>query len=143
MGAIRVTPDEFVEKHARRTIAAIPDYKKGVMNVTEAPGIKAAEKADKMLAKLTEAVQSGKWGARVSAVTLPEWQEQATEKGAPRINAGVAGAASKVRAFASQLIPELERIKGEVDRMDDLTLEDSIARMTHQVREMSKFEFKR
>lgn len=143
MGAIRVTPDEFVEKHARRTIAAIPDYKKGIGNVTEAPGIKAAAKADKMLAKLTEAVSSGKWAARVSSVPLSEWQKQAIDKGAGRINAGVAGASDKVRAFASQLIPELERIKGEVDRMDDLTLQDSIARMTHQVIEMSKFEFTR
>lgn len=143
MGAIRVTPDQFVEKHARRTKAAVPDYKAGIARVSEAPGLAAAAKSDKMLAKLTEAVTSGKWAERVASVGLSEWQDAAMNKGAPRITAGVDGAASKVRAFASQLIPELERIKSEVDRMDDLTLEDSLARMRHQVIEMSKFEFKR
>lgn len=143
MGKIRVTPDQFVEKHARRTKAAVPDYKAGVDRVDEAPGIKAAQKQEKMLAKLTEAVTSGKWADRVSSVTLLEWKAAAKDKGANRISAGVDGAASKVRAFASQVIPELERIKGEVDNMDDLTLEDSLARMRHQVVEMSKFEFKR
>lgn len=143
MAGIRVTPDEFVAKHAKRTIAAIPEYKQGIDRVTEAPGVKAAAKADKMLAKLTEAVQSGKWAERVSSVSLSDWKDAAREKGSQRINAGVSGSATKVRAFASQLLPELARIKDEVDNMADLTLEDSIARMTHQIREMSKFEFKR
>lgn len=143
MAGIRVTPDEFVAKHAKRTIAAIPEYKAGIDRVDEAPGVKAAAKADKMLVKLTEAVQSGKWAERVASVSLSDWKAAAKEKGATRINAGVAGSASKVRAFASQLLPELARIKSEVDAMPDLTLEDSIARMTHQVRSMSEFEFKR
>lgn len=143
MSDVRVTPDEFVEKHARRTKAAVSDYKAGIARVKEPPGVAAAAKADKMLAKLTEAVTSGKWAARVSSVSLPDWQEAAIEKGAPRITAGIDKAAKKVKAFASQLLPELARIKGEVDGMDDLTLEDSLARMRHQVIEMSKFEFKR
>jgi len=143
MAGVRVTPAEFVEKHARRTTAAIPDYTAGVERVTEAPGKKAAEKQAKMKANLVKAIDSGKWGRRVAAVSLEDWKAAAGTKGAGRIASGVEGASGKVLAFAEQVLPVLARIKGEVDAMPDLTLEDGIARMTKQVREMAKFEFKR
>lgn len=143
MAEVKVTPAEFVEKHARRTVAAIEDYKKGISKVTAAPGKKAAAKQGKMKANINKAIDSGKWARRVAAVPLEDWKSQSVEKGAGRIPAGVAGSASKVHAFAEQVLPVLARIKGEVDAMPDLTLEDGIARMTHQVREMAKFEFKR
>lgn len=140
---IRVTPEQFVEKHARRTIAAVPDYTAGVNRVTTAPGIEAAKKQAKMKANLIKAIDSGKWGRRVASVSLEDWKEAAGTKGAGRIAAGVEAASPKVRAFAEQVLPVLARIKSEVDAMADLTLEDGIARMTKQVREMAKFEFKR
>jgi len=66
MAKLRVTPAEFVEKHNRRTKAALEDLRRGVEAVTEAPGAKAAAKADKMRANLLEALDSGKWQRRVA-----------------------------------------------------------------------------
>lgn len=143
MAGVRVTPAQFVEKHARRTTAAIPDYVEGVNRVTEAPGKKAAAKQSKMKTNLIKAIDSGKWGRRVAAVSVEDWKQAAAVKGSGRIASGVEGAAPKVLAFAEQVLPVLTRIKAEVDEMPDLTLEDNIARMTKQVREMAKFEFKR
>lgn len=143
MAGVRVTPTEFAEKHARRTIAAIPDYEAGVNRVTVAPGTQAAAKQKKMKANLVKAIDSGKWARRVAAVSLEDWKAAASVKGSGRIASGIEGANGKVLAFAEQVLPVLTRIKAEIDTMPDLTLEDGIARMTKQVREMAKFEFKR
>lgn len=143
MAKIRVTPDEFVEKHARRTKGALEDLRRGVAAVTEAPGAKAANKADKMRAKLVEAIDSGKWQKRVGAVTLEDWKKAMLDKGVARVPAGVDAAADKTKKFAGQLLAHEATLKEEVDQMPDLTLEDSIARATAWIRGMSKFEFDR
>lgn len=136
----KLTPQQAQEKHARNLKASVPDIKIGVGNVTEAPGKKAAAAADKMLANLTASVQSGKWAARVGAVSLEDWKAAMIDKGVNRIAAGIDGAARKSVAFYEQLFPYQEQLLGEIDRMPDLTLEDSISRMTHWVRGMADFK---
>ena len=138
----KLTPKEAQEKHARNLKASVPDITLGVERVTEAPGKKAAAKAAKMLANLTKSVQDGTWGARVSAVTLEDWRRHMIEKGIPRISAGIDGAAAKTEDFFSQLFSYQDTIKVKLDKMPDLTLEDSISRMTTWVRDMAKFSKK-
>jgi len=48
----------------------------------------------------------------------------------------------KVEKFYSQLLPHIDTVKGTVSKMPDLTLEDSINRMSTFVRGMAKFSFK-
>ena len=48
----------------------------------------------------------------------------------------------KVISFAGQLLPHIDKVKGEIDKMPDLTLEDSINRMATFTRGMSKFHKK-
>lgn len=136
----KLTPQEFREKHARRLKGAIEDIRRGVERVDVAPGIKAAQAQEKMLAKLTEAVTSGKWADRVSAVPLEEWKNAILTKGINRIAQGVDGAASKVEAFAEELLAYQDRLLKEIEGMPDVTLEDGIARMTHWVRRMAEFK---
>jgi ElaB/YqjD/DUF883 family membrane-anchored ribosome-binding protein len=143
MAKPRVTAEQFQEKHARRTKAALEDMRAGIEGVTEAPGAKAAQKADKMRQKLLEALDSGKWARRVGSVSLEDWKKQMLEKGVARVPAGIDGAADKVTAFAGQLLTHEEKLMAEVDKMPDLTLEDSVARATAWIRGMSKFEYKR
>jgi len=143
MAKLRVTPAEFVEKHNRRTKAALEDLRRGVEAVTEAPGAKAAAKADKMRANLLEALDSGKWQRRVAAVGVDDWKRAMIEKGVNRVAGGLDGAREKVAQFAEQLLSHQASLKDKVDAMPDLTLEDSIARATEWIRGMSKFEFKR
>jgi len=136
----RVTPAEFQEKHARRLKGSLVDMRAGIEKVTESPTKKAATKADKMLARLTESVQNGTWAARLGKVTLEEWREKMINKGLGRVSGGIDAAAAKVTDFATQLLPAVDAAKKKVEAMPDLTLEDSITRMTEYIREMAKFK---
>lgn len=137
---VRVTAAEFQEKHARRLKAALEDMRKGIDRVTEAPGVKAAAAQDKMRANLVASIDSGKWGRRVASVSLSEWQSKMKDKGIPRVSAGIDAAADKVREFASQLIDHENAVLGEVERLPNVTLEDSIVRATTWIRRMAEFE---
>ena len=136
----RVTPEEFAEKWARRTAGAVNDLRAGIEKVSEAPTAKAAAKADKMLQKVTEAIQSGRWANNLKKVPLEEWKRKALEKGVPRVAQGVEAAREKSRAFAEQLLPAVDAAVAEVKRMPDITIEDSINRVAAYIRAMSKFK---
>ena len=137
---VRVTAEEFQEKHARRTSAALEDMRLGVERVTEAPGALAAAKEKKMRQNLLAALDSGKWRRRVASVTLDEWKKDMLEKGVGRVTTGLERAKDKTIEFAGKLIAHQNAILAKLETMPDLTLEDSIARMTMQVREMVKFK---
>jgi len=138
----KLTPQEATLKHARRLKGATEDIRAGVARVTEAPGKRAAAKVEKMRSRLIEKIDDGTWASRVGSVTLEDWKKQMSEKGVGRIAAGIDAAAPKVTDFFSQFFPFLDTVKGEVDRMPDLTLEDSISRMTHQIRRTASFRKK-
>jgi len=138
----KLTPQQAQEKHARNLKASVPDITIGGDAVTEAPGKKAAAAQAKMKANLNAAIDDGTWAQRVSAVSLEEWKKQMKEKGIGRISAGIDGAADKTRDFFSQLFAYQDSIKPEIDRLPDLTLEDSINRMTTWVRKMAQFSKK-
>jgi hypothetical protein len=95
-----------------------------------------------MLQNVSEAVSSGRWADRVSAVSLEDWRSKMLNKGVGRIAAGVDAATSKQSEFFGQLFDHQERLSAEISRMPDLTLEDSINRMTTFIRGMSKFRRK-
>jgi hypothetical protein len=136
----KLSPAEVAEKHARRLKAATEDIRIGVERVTEAPGAKAAAKAEKMKQNLVAAIDSGKWQKRVSSVTLDEWKSKMIGKGLGRIASGVDAALGKTTEFHSQLQNHQSGIDAQLAKMPDLTLEDNIQRMTHQVRSMTKFK---
>lgn len=140
--AIKLSPDEYVAKHAQRTKAAVPDYTAGVQKVTSSPTAAAAAKQQKMVANLTEAVNSGKWKNGLMRVSLEDWKNAATNKGAGRIAAGVDGAAGKVLSFAQQLLPYEQTLQDTVNKLPDLTLEDSVNRASAWIRGMGKFQRK-
>jgi ElaB/YqjD/DUF883 family membrane-anchored ribosome-binding protein len=136
----RVTPEQFQEKHARRLKASIQDIQAGIERVSVAPTAKAAKKADKMKARLVESIDSGKWQRGLMKVSLEEWKEKAVRKGIPRIADGIDSAAKKVVDFAGQLLPHIDKVKSDIDKLPDLTIEDSINRMVTFTRGMSKFK---
>jgi len=138
----KLTPTQAREKHATRLKASSADIRAGIARVTQAPGALAAAKADKMKQNLNAAIDSGKWQQRVASVTLEEWKRQASEKGVGRIAAGIDGAAGKVEEFYAQLFPFQDSLQQKINKMPDLTLEDSIQRMTTFVRGMSEFKRK-
>jgi hypothetical protein len=140
MARITITPEEFAEKHARRLKGAVEDIRAGVERVTVAPTMLAAAKQDKMIARLQESVSSGKWAARLKAVTLDEWKSKTLEKGLGRIAAGIDAAHDKQVRFATALLGYEGNLLTTLDKMPDLTLEDSVSRATAWIRGMAKFK---
>lgn len=131
---------EFREKHARRLKQSTEDIRLGVERVTEAPTLKAAAKKDKMRAGVVAAIDSGKWERGLRRVSLEDWKRKTIDKGIGRIAAGIDGAAAKVEDFATKLLPFIDKQVADLKKMPDVTLEDSIARMTTFVRGMAKFQ---
>lgn len=138
----RVTPEEFADKHNRRLKAALPDMEAGIKKVTEAPTAKAAAKQDKMKARLIARIDDGTWANRLKAVGLDEWKDKAITKGIARVSVGIDAARDKVRDFASQLLPAVDAARAKIEKMPDITIEDSINRMATYIREMAKFKKK-
>ena len=136
----KLTPQEAQEKHNRNLKNAVEDMRLGVERVNVAPTKLAAEKADKMLNNLTKAVQSGKWANGLNRVTLEDWKSKMINKGINRVATGIDEAADKVQDFYSDLFPHIEAGQSKVNKMNDVTLEDSINRMTTFVRHMAGFK---
>lgn len=136
----RVTPEQFQEKHNRRLKGAVEDMRLGVERVSDSPTEKAAAKADKMKQRIVESIDSGKWQAGLRRVSLEDWKQKMLNKGVNRVASGIDEAADKVRDFASELLPHIDRGVDSVNKMPDVTLEDSIARMTTMVRHMAGFK---
>ena len=138
----KLTPAEFQEKHARRLKAAATDMRLGVERVTESPTAKAAAKIDKMRAHLIAKFDDGTIAARLKKVTLEEWKSKMLTKGVGRVAEGIDAASAKVVDFATQLLPAVDAARAKIKALPDLTLEDSINRMTTYIREMGKFRKK-
>ncbi len=136
----KLTPQEFADKWARRTSAATTDYVNGVNRVDKSPTEAAASKQTKMVNNLTAAVQSGKWASRLRAVSLDQWKTAAVQKGQARIATGVQAAQADMATFADQLLTYETSLQSKVAAMPDLTLADSVNRVTTWITEMAKFQ---
>lgn len=137
------TPAEIAEKWKRRASAATQDYKDGVNRVTESPTAKAAAKQEKMKANLIKAIDDGKWAKGLKAVSLEDWKKAAMVKGAANFATGVNASEDKMRDFMIEVMPHIEAGKAIIDKMPDITIEDSIARQAEWTRHMAKFKRKK
>jgi len=137
---VKVNATEFQEKWSRRLKGSLEDIKKGVDKVSEAPGLKAAAKVDKLKAKWLAKIEDGTWAKQVAAVSLDEWKRLFKDKVTARLSSGVDGAEKKVTAFAEKLLSFEDTLQTKVKRMPDLTIEDSVSRASEWIRGMSKFK---
>ena len=137
----KMNPTEFAAKWKNRTTAAIPDFVAGVNKVTEAPGLKAANRADAMVRGVQESVASGKWQRNVGSVPLESWKNSTATLGSQRIGSGVQAAESKMQAFGSKLIPFQETLKAAIDAQTPRgDFESNMQRMNSWARGMHEFE---
>lgn len=137
-----ITPNQSAEKWNRRLKASTEDIKNGVNNVTVAPTQKAAAASTKWQAKLAAADTKARFENGLKRVSLEDWKTAMIDKGIGRIAAGADAGQSKFESFAADFLPFLAGVKSKVDAMPSLTLEDSINRMTTQVREVAKYRRK-
>lgn len=95
-----------------------------------------------MRQRLLEALESGKWANGLKRVSLEEWKQKMIDLGLNRVASGLDANKKKVEEFAAQLLPHIEAGQKLIEKMPDVTLEDSINRMTAFIRHMSKFQRK-
>ena len=134
----RLTPEEYAAKQARNLKNSLQDIRDGISRVTVAPGVAAVAQQDKMRSKVLESIDSGLWARKTRETTLQEWQSAALEKGVDRISAGIDAAKDKQVAMAGRLLPIVDAAAQKARAMPKNTLQDSIARMTSFVTDMSK-----
>jgi hypothetical protein len=111
----------------------------GANAVQTAPGAAAAAHQQLMLAKVTEAINSGKWAARVGAVPLSEWKSAYINKGIPRVASGAQAAAPKMQAFLQEFLPVAAAVSAQIDAMPKNTIEDSVARSAAAIRAFNQW----
>lgn len=133
-------PRTVAEKWARKLAGATEDIRVGIEAVTEAPSQKAIQKKEKMKQRIIQAIDSGKWERGLSKVTLEEWKDAFINKGLTRIGTGAEQGRRKMEDFMAQLIPYVENLKTQVNRMPDTTLDQRIQKMIAWVQGMAKFQ---
>ena len=135
---VKVTSEQYAERWGSGLKGAVERIRSGVEAVVEAPGKKAAAKADKWHASISSQATKSKWSRRISEVPLEEWQRAMIQKGVNRIATGVDEAKPKMVVYGEKLIAHQNGLLQQLDTMPDLTLEDSIARATAWIRGMAK-----
>lgn len=103
--------------------------KSSIQQLTVSPLALAAQQQDKMLAKITESVTSGRYAAACNAVPLQKWQQDFLTKALPRFATGAAAAESDMAIFFQHHNQVCDQIKQSVRAMPKLTEGDSIARV--------------
>lgn len=111
----------------------------GVAAVQTPPGQAAARQKAVWLANVT--ASADKWGSRVAAVPLGDWQAAMTNKGIPRIATGASGAQAKFAGFMTQFLPFVDQGKRALPARGNL--DQNIARMVAMVRHNAQFNLRR
>lgn len=129
----------ILAKYKRNTSQAVQDYTTGVMGVTQSPTQKAAAAVDKYAAGVQDAVSSGRFVAALQAVTLNDWQQASTGKGARNYATGtqnLSPAAQKAMADQQQFAAQ---VSAEVQNMANMTENDAEQRMLTAMRRMREY----
>lgn len=137
-----MTGQQVADKWARRLKAAGQDMRDGVQAVTQAPGVKAAQKAQKMLEGIQRAIQNGTWQRAVASVSLEDWKRAMIDKGVGRVSAGVDNAMPKMTVMADKLMSAIGQVQGSIANMPDNTFEDRLARMNKFITGMHAVKLK-
>lgn len=84
----------------------------GINSVTVAPGQAAARQKAVWAANVAAAQDT--WAANVAAVPLQSWQQDAINKGVPRIATGATAAEAKMTTFFTKLLPVINNAKNNL-----------------------------
>jgi len=136
----KLTAAQAGDKWRRRASGATQDYVSGVQSVTTSPMAQAAAKQDKLVANFNRSITEGKWKAGLARVSLEDWKAQTANVGGSRYSGGIEAAAGKMTDFFGELLPYLDNVGSQIDKMPDTTPEDNINRMVTHARLMMKFK---
>lgn len=127
------------QKWLRNYQGSTQSVKDGVNGVTEAPTAKAARNLDKAKAGYIDAVDSGRMGRALNAVSLEDWKRAMLNKGINRMSTGATEAVGKVEAFLSSWMPLMEQVSQQVKLMPSGTTEAALDRVRKVIEAGKRF----
>jgi hypothetical protein len=107
----------------------ISNYKSGVQDVSVSPGAVAAERSDKYLASVNDAVNSGRYRNGQLSYSLQDWKQQASTKGASNLGTAAQQSQGKVASFMQKALPEIYQLSDQIKQMPANSKSDNKARM--------------
>jgi len=131
---------DVAAKWATNLAASTAQIAKGVAAVQTAPTALAARNPDGYLQGVQQAVSSGRWQARLNAVTLQQWQSAMTNKGIPRIQSGATQGKQNMQNFMQNFLPFVYSAQAQLASQPRGNLEQNIARMNTFVRAMATYQ---
>lgn len=134
-----LTPQQVAAKWQRNTAASGQAYKDGINAVTQSPMEAAANQADRYIAGVTRAVESGKWQAGLRRTSLSAWKQASTEYGAQRLADGAKKAQPKMESFMTEFMPHVMRVADTVRQMPKGGLQNGINRAVAQIEGNANF----
>ena len=121
-----LTPAQISTKWLNNYQGSSTAMQQGAQAVTQAPGVAAAAAVQVWLQRLQ--ASSAKWQAKVSAVTVQEWQQAYINLGIPRGQAGAAAKQQKYTTFITAYMQFLTGAVAQVKAMPKGTLQAGINR---------------
>jgi len=131
-----MSPDQVAAQWAQRLAGSGDKIRAGVSAVTVAPGQLAARNKAAYVAGVNQS--QDKWASRTASVPLSTWQADMINKGLPRIASGATAAEPKMAAFMGQLLPFIDRGRGNLPQRGGL--DANIARSAAWIRYMAGFK---
>lgn len=122
----KMTPQEHAAVWAQRFGAAAEKYKQGVARVQENPAQLAIQAESRMVANFNQAMADGKWSGAMAKVTLAQWKQACSEKGAAALSASARLAQDKVMRAEAEIGPIRESIKSSLPARG--TIEENLER---------------
>ena len=138
-----LTPQQIADKQVRRAVAAVNDYKNGIMGVKVSPTQTAAQRVDAWFAGIQKAYADGTYVDGLNNVTLQQWQNAASNKGAMNYAPGIQAAQQTIVDFQTQRAAAQQGIDATLASMPRGDLNTNLQRMITQATMMSQFKFKK
>lgn len=132
-------PTKVASKWATNLSNSTTSITDGVNAVNTAPGQAAAAAQATMRSRILAAIDSGKWAAAVSAVSLQSWKNSMLTVGVPRIADGANKGKPKMQAFLQSFLPYVANVQQQVRAMPNATQADREARMLANARLLAQF----
>lgn len=133
---LRVDPQTAAADWATGLSNATTKITRGIQRVQQAPGAKAAAKADKWLSGVQNS--KDKFARNVAAVTLGEWQ-QATTEAVGRVAEGAQRKQAKYANAVTPVFQHMANVLSQVDNMPDMTLDQRINKSVQFQRGMAGY----
>ncbi len=134
-----ITPTQAIAKWKQNLGNAQNSFTMGVQGVTVSPMQKAADNAQKYVQGVQNAVNSGKWQAGLTQVSLADWQKAMTQKGWANMQTGINNLSAKAVGNMTSLINFAQQLKQQIASMPKATLADSKARVNAVIDAMHQY----